>query len=999
MISAVRPFLVAALVAAVAAPVFGATYFVPSDAELIQKSDDIVIATGVKSEVGTNAHGGIVTRYTLRVEESLKGRLIAGDPLVLTENGGILDGRVKYIPGTPEYQPGVRYLLFTGTNEDFEPRTFGMAMGQFFFAEQHGRSLLLRAEVYGFDGNLGPHQERARDAQRFVEYIRGIVAQRVSPEPAYFVDADPEYRTQSDAITSLATRSSFLMASGGRAFRWSTPATSFVRSGSDANGSAAVNVAFGQWNSTATNINYSDGGQDNTAVAGLVHADGKNAILFNDPNGEINGFAGLGGISSGGAPYSLDGENFWDMLEVDVVIESGTMAQSCLNGVITHEFGHTLGFRHAAENPNQADAIMNWQVNCSFNGVLRPYDQDAASTVYGAGAVCNPPTIATQPQNKTVDVGATTSLSVVAGGSGPYTYQWFFGDSPNTANPVSGATSSSLSITPNSTGTGKYWVRVGHSCDSAVANSNTATVTATCTNPAITAQPGSVTITGGQSTQLIVGATGSGLSFQWFKGESGDRSQPLGSPSSSNKVTVSPAETTKYWVHITGACGVPVDSAAATVTVVPCAEITVNTPTATQGATQANYTLNVTASSTATPLTFGWFRGGTPGFGGTAIGSGPTVNVTVTAATNFWARVQNGCGRIEFSSLVTLAPCTLPTITTQPADRTINSGGTANLSIAFTAGATVKWYRGTVGDKTNQVGSTANITVGPLTATTQYWAEVSTSCGPVSSRQVTVNVIPLSELVPMLNGRFFVQVNYRNQFDNGKTGKLLGRSQFSTPLSETAVFTFGDQNVIELMVRVSDARPFDNHIHIFLGGLSDVEFSVVVTDSLTGIIHEYGKPANQLVGVIDRSTFPASNSLLDDGVDALMAQTAALSIAPTAEVSTIRLLNNRFEVRMHYRNQFTNPAGEGYMNARSIASSPTTETAVFFFDDNVGSAEWMVRFSDARPFANRIDMFHGGLSDVEFTIEVLDTKTGQRKEYHKAPFSLLGQVDRESYLP
>jgi hypothetical protein len=72
---------------------------------------------------------------------------------------------------------------------------------------------------------------------------------------------------------------------------------------------------------------------------------------------------------------------------------------------------------------------------------------------------------------------------------------------------------------------------------------------------------------------------------------------------------------------------------------------------------------------------------------------------------------------------------------------------------------------------------------------------------------------------------------------------------------------------------------------------------------------------------------------------------------------------------------------------------------VFFFGENVGSAEWMVRFSDARPFANRIDLFHGGLSDVEFTIEVLDTKTGARKEYSKGAFSLTGQVDRASYKP
>jgi hypothetical protein len=91
-------------------------------------------------------------------------------------------------------------------------------------------------------------------------------------------------------------------------------------------------------------------------------------------------------------------------------------------------------------------------------------------------AVCVPPGIATQPASQTISNGAAATLSVVASGSGPFSYQWFEGASGTTTTPV--GTNSASYTTPALTATKSYWVRVTSTCNgTATANSNTATIT------------------------------------------------------------------------------------------------------------------------------------------------------------------------------------------------------------------------------------------------------------------------------------------------------------------------------------------------------------------------------------------------------------------------------------------------------------------------------------------------------------------------------------------
>ena len=84
------------------------------------------------------------------------------------------------------------------------------------------------------------------------------------------------------------------------------------------------------------------------------------------------------------------------------------------------------------------------------------------------------PVVDIPPQSQTINSGQTASLSVVATGAGPISYQWYRGTAPDTSDPIVGGTSPDFT-TPVLTATASYWVRVSNSIGAV--NSATAIVT------------------------------------------------------------------------------------------------------------------------------------------------------------------------------------------------------------------------------------------------------------------------------------------------------------------------------------------------------------------------------------------------------------------------------------------------------------------------------------------------------------------------------------------
>lgn len=490
------------------------SFVVPTDDEMVEKSAAIAIAT-VEGAYAQEANGTIETVYELRVERALKGAPARGELLRIHSLGGILEKRGTFVPGEAHFEQGDRVLLFLSRDSQGRWRTTDMTLGKFrFVTSTKGERLLVRdmEDVVGWDHAGRVHREQVRKEEGFLRFVQERARGRETATD-YVVDASqvtlaPEGETTNAIGTNAAPfpAATYTDWVNNQPVRWGNNAQGLVFykrtdqniAGAADGGVSVIQGGLAAWtNDCASNITMSYGGQLQKASA---NHDGSNIVEFNDPQGRISGsWSGSSGtigicfISFAGE-HPFAGQSWLSITDADVVFQDGYPATNpSFASAMTHELGHGLGWRHSnqdyatggacnsATQECTSAAIMNSSVSANYGYALQPWDQHAAESVYPGGTcgpVCTPPAITASPTSRSITLGASTTLTVSATGTGPLTYEWYAGTAGNTANRIASGTTSSLTVTPGATTS--YWVRVVNACGSS--NSSAATVTVSQTS-------------------------------------------------------------------------------------------------------------------------------------------------------------------------------------------------------------------------------------------------------------------------------------------------------------------------------------------------------------------------------------------------------------------------------------------------------------------------------------------------------------------------------------
>jgi hypothetical protein len=227
-----------------------------------------------------------------------------------------------------------------------------------------------------------------------------------------------------------------------------------------------------------------------------------------------------------------------------------------------------------------------------------------------------------------------------------------------------------------------------------------------------------------------------------------------------------------------------------------------------------------------------------------------------------------------------------------------------------------------------------------------------------------------------------------------------GRGQAVALSGDTGYFWFFGPANVEVILKVLDGRSINAHQWVYYGALSNVEYTLTVTDTETGAARRYVNPSGRLASVGDVQAFGpqgATGSGLTLGPAGVPAQpivgesraAAGKAAACVPGPERLCLAGGRFAVEARWRD-FLGNTGSG----KAVSLSGDTGYFWFFGPENV---EVVLKVLDGRLVNGKFWVFYGALSNVEYTLTVVDTETGAGKTYANPSGRLASVADTAAF--
>ncbi len=876
--------VLAVLAVLAAAPLAATTFVMMSDPDLVDRTP-LVVEARVLSSDEAPAGGTPSTDYLIEVERVLKGDL-PGSNLVVRVPGGIgPDGIGLKIWGAPSFRAGERAVLFLRPTADGTFRVAQLMLGAFHEVRAGGETLLVRSldEAHEVAAPGEPEEARARYRQprrraAFLDWIAARADGAAAAAEDYFYQPQP-------GAPGVIVDGFTLFESSGLNLRWFAFDTGQVarwrvhEDGQPGLTLAQAIDAFGQgmatWNNDAgSDVAYGFLSPNTTsAIGGLTTFDSQNVLLFEDPTNNPD-FEGDFSCSSGGVlaiggpwfenqPRTYNGQQYRRIVGGDIITNKGLQCFFLNAGnnrvrvaaeLFGHELGHTLGFGHscgddnspACSSPALNDALMRAFIHGGSRGPRLGSDDIAAvRTLYGNGT--NPgPGPGTAP-------AAPTGLAAQLQGASQALLTWNDNSNNETAFriqqkvgngafanlPDRPANTETLTVGGLAAATTYTWqVRaVGSSANSGFSNQVSLTTPA-----ALPAAPSGLEATPIAPTVILLDWEDESVNETGFVIEAASPVELF------HEVGTAPANATSF------ALGGRVAGRPYTFRVRAANGALLSAPSNEASATTQN---DATAACAA------------------------DADTLCLLAERFRVEVQwrdqinggNGIGLVQASPVggsktgvfSFFNPNNIELIVKALDGNPVNS----HYWIFYGALSTVEYWV-TVTDTATGDSNTYHNPPGELCGvpdTEAFPALPAPAVTPASAPRAagaplkvrpaagaSIPCVPGAETLCLADGRFEVTVDWTDQrtLDSGPGVAVPGTER-------TGYFWFFNAENIELVVKILDATAISDNWWVFYGSLSDVQYTITVRDTVTGLEGSYVNDPGNFCGDADTDSFPDTN--------------------------------------------------------------------------------------------------------------------------------------------